>query len=276
MRVAGHGRRPCVRAPSRAPRPQRRSIVTVRVLVLGGTAEARSLAAALEAAGIVFESSLAGRVSRPRLPVGPVRIGGFGGADGLARYVDRAEVTHIVDATHPFAANMSANAVAAGRATGVPVLRLSRPGWGQRPDATSWLWEPTLQAMRATAERLGCRPFISSGRQTLAAFASWTDRAVLVRVVEPLGVSPPPRWTVVEDRGPYTVDGELELMGAHDVDVLLTKDSGGSYTSAKLDAAERLGIPVVVLSRPAAVPGAAEVTSVAACVERLLAAVAGR
>jgi precorrin-6A/cobalt-precorrin-6A reductase len=126
--------------------------------------------------------------------------------------------------------------------------------------------------MRATAERLGRRPFISSGRQTLGAFASWTDRAAVVRVVERLEVAPPDRWTVIEDRGPYTVDGELELLRAHDVDVVLTKDSGGSYTSAKLDAAGRLGIPVVVLSRPPTLPGAAEVTSVGACVERLLAA----
>lgn len=248
----------------------------MRVLVLGGTGEARALAAALAAAGVAFESSLAGRVARPRLPAGVVRIGGFGGADGLAAYIGRNGVSHLVDATHPFAATMSTNAVEAGRAAGVPVLRLARPGWANRPDAAAWHWVSTLDEMRTTAERLGSRPFVSTGRQTLPAFDSWSERDVLVRIVEPLAVTPPPRWTVIEDRGPYTLDGELELLSDQRVDVLLTKDSGGSYTCAKLSAAAGLGVPVVVLRRPPAFPGAVEVTSVDACVERLLAAAAAR
>ena len=249
---------------------QPRSILGVRVLVLGGTAEARVLAAALAAAGVTVESSLAGRVSRPRLPEGAVRIGGFGGAVGLAGYLRRSGVTHLVDATHPFAATMSTHAVEAGREAGVPVLRLARPGWADRGDAATWHWVPTLEEMRTTAERLGSRPFVSTGRQTLPAFESWSDRQVLVRVVEPLTVSPPPRWTVIEDRGPYALDAERKLLSDHRIDVLLTKDSGGSYTSAKLRAAAELGVPVVALRRPPAVPGAVEVTSVEACVERLL------
>ena len=196
-------------------------------------------------------------------------------AAGLASHLRDTGVTHLVDATHPFAATMSAHAVDAGRATGIPVLRLARPGWGSRPDAAAWHWEPTLDAMRATAETLGERPFISSGRQTLPAFAPWSDRDVTVRVVEPLDNPAPPRWTVLEDRGPYRLDGELALLRDHRIDVLLTKDSGGSYTSAKLDAAAHLGIPVVVLSRPSTLPGAAEVSSVDACVEQLLAGATG-
>lgn len=246
--------------------------MTVRVLVLGGTAEARALASALAVAGLSFESSLAGRVSRPRLPAGDVRIGGFGGAEGLARYIARSGVTHLVDATHPFAATMSANVVGAGLVTGVPVLRLARPGWADRPDATSWHWVSTLDEMLTTTERLGSRPFISTGRQTLPAFGSWSDRDVLVRVVEPLSVVPPPRWTVVQDRGPYAVEAELRLLRDHGIDVLLTKDSGGSFTCAKLSAAAELGTPVVVLLRPPTLPGVVEVTSVEACVARLLAA----
>lgn len=261
--------------PSRLGGPcfsQRRSILGVRVLVLGGTAEARALAAALVAAGVDIESSLAGRVSRPRLPEGAVRIGGFGGAAGLAGYLRRSGVTHLVDATHPFAATMSTHAVEAGREVGVPVLRLARPGWVDREDAATWHWLSTLAEMRTTAERLGSRPFVSTGRQTLPAFESWFDRQVLVRVVEPLTDSPPPRWTVIEDRGPYAVDDERTLLSDHRIDVLLTKDSGGSYTSAKLLAAAELGVPVVVLARPPAEPGAVEVTSVEACVEWLLSA----
>lgn len=242
----------------------------VRVLVLGGTAEARALADALAAVGVDFESSLAGRVRAPRLPVGPVRVGGFGGIDGLTEHVRVRSVTHVVDATHPFAVTMSEHAVRAGRACGVPVLRLARPGWSDRPEAGDWHWGPTLDDVRSQAERLGTRPFVTTGRQTLAAYASWTDRAVVVRVVEPLEHRPPPTWTVVEDRGPYALAGELDLLRRYAVDVLLTKDSGGSYTSAKLDAAAQLAIPVVVLARPPARPGAVVVTSVDACVERLL------
>lgn len=244
----------------------------VRVLVLGGTAEARALASALVVAGLSFESSLAGRVSWPRLPAGDVRIGGFGGAEGLARYMARSGVTHLVDATHPFAATMSANVVGAGLVTGVPVLRLARAGWADRPDATYWHWVSTLEEMRTTAERLGSRPFVSTGRQTLPAFEFWSDRDVLVRVVEPLTDAPPGRWTVIRDRGPYVVEAELRLLLDHRIDVLLTKDSGGSYTSAKLDAAAELETPVVILHRPPAQPGAVEVTSVEACVARLRAA----
>ncbi|MEO3936953.1 cobalt-precorrin-6A reductase [Dermatophilaceae bacterium Soc4.6] len=248
----------------------------MRILVLGGTAEARALASSLDAAGVPFESSLAGRVSRPRLPVGPVRIGGFGGAEGLARYIDDRGVTHVVDATHPFAVTMSAHAVEAGLQTAAPVLRLARPGWEGRPDASSWHWVSTLDEMRTTAERLGSRPFVSTGRQTLEAFGSWAGRNVLVRVVEPLTGTPPDCWTVIEDRGPYVAPDEREMLSRHGIDVLLTKDSGGSYTSAKLGAASELGIPVVVLRRPRTQPGAVELTSVEACVERLLAAAPGR
>jgi precorrin-6A/cobalt-precorrin-6A reductase len=237
------------------------------VLVLGGTAEARALALELEARGVGFLSSLAGRVSRPRLPVGEVRVGGFGGVDGLAELlVDRA-VTAVVDATHPFAATMTAHAAQACARTRTPLVRLARPGWAEHPDASSWTWVATHDDARAAAEALGTRPFLTTGRQTLGHYASWTDRDVLVRVVEPLETAPPSRWTVVEDRGPYAVEGELALLRAHRVDVLLTKDSGGSYTSAKLTAARELGVPVVVVRRPATpaeVPAVSSVDDVVA------------
>lgn len=227
----------------------------MRVLVLGGTAEARGLAQVLLEAGADVESSLAGRVSSPRLPVGRVRIGGFGGVDGLADYLREQRIEALVDATHPFATTMSAHAAQAGRQAGLDVVRLVRPGWADDPRASGWHWVPDYADAARAAERLGSRPFLTTGRQTLHHFEDWAGRPVLVRVVEPVD-EVPPAWTVIRDRGPYRVEDELDLMRRHRVDVLLTKDSGGSYTGAKLSAAGRLGVAVVVVSRPPAPPGA--------------------
>lgn len=235
-----------------------------RVLLLGGTAEARALASALVAGGTDVVSSLAGRVSSPRMPVGPVRVGGFGGVDGLVRELREGGFTHLVDATHPFATTMTSHAAAAARAAGVPCLRLARPGWSAHPDAGRWCWVDSYTDARVEAERLGTRkPFLTTGRQTLEHFAAWTDREVVVRVVEPLDRGAPSAWTVLLDRGPFGVEDERKLMREHGVDLLLTKDSGGDYTAAKLDAARGLGVPVVVVRRPAVPSGLTEVATVA-------------
>ncbi|KGN31921.1 cobalt-precorrin-6x reductase [Knoellia sinensis KCTC 19936] len=233
------------------------------MLLLGGTAEARALAAALVAAGVDVVSSLAGRVSRPRMPVGEVRVGGFGGVPGLVHALGDGAFTHLVDATHPFALRMTANAGAAADEAGVPCLRLARPGWREHPDAASWLWVDDYDAARERAEELGAvRPFITTGRQTLEHYAAWDDRGVVLRIVEPLEVPAPSRWTVLLDRGPFEVENELALMREHGVDVVLTKDSGGDYTAAKLTAARHVGLPVVVVRRPTVPAGMAEVSSV--------------
>lgn len=236
--------------------------------MLGGTAEARDLASELAKADIPFISSLAGRVSNPRLPVGETRVGGFGGLDGLITFIRETQVTHVIDATHPFAQVMSEHAAQASSDTGIPLIRLERPSWVERTDARNWNWESDLTQVRRKADELGARPFITSGRQTLHAFRSWNERTVLVRVVEPLD-EPPPSWTVVLDRGPYTMADELVLLQAHAIDVLITKDSGGSSTSAKLDAAAALGVPVVVLSRPPAAATATVIATVEACLTSL-------
>lgn len=223
-----------------------------RVLVLGGTAEARALAVLLDDAGVPFLSSLAGRVSDPRLPVGEVRIGGYGGVAGLAAFLAEAGITAVVDATHPFAATMSAHAVAACSAAGVPLLRLARPGWSDHPDADSWHWVDTHEEAASRAANLAGgagRVLLTTGRQTLSSYATLLGgRDVTVRVVEPPAEPLPHGWTVVRDRGPYTLDGETALLDG--VAVLVTKDSGGSYTSPKLDAARTLGVAVVVVRRP--------------------------
>lgn len=233
------------------------------VLVLGGTAEARALAGRLDASGVRVTSSLAGRVSRPALPVGEVRVGGLGGAAGLTAWVREHAVDAVVDATHPFAATMSEHAARSAETTGVPLVRLARPGWDEHPDAATWTWVPDHPAARAAAETLGEHPFVTTGRQTLHHHTGpWRERPVLVRLVEPPAEPLPAAWTVLLSRGPWDLDGEAGTMRAHGVDVLLTKDSGGPLTAAKLDAARTLGVPVVVVSRPPAPKGVRRVGDV--------------
>ncbi|MFT4035687.1 MAG: cobalt-precorrin-6A reductase [Patulibacter sp.] len=222
------------------------------VLVLGGTAEARALAALLVDAApeLRVVTSLAGRVARPRLPAGEVRIGGFGGADGLAAWLVAERVSCVVDATHPFAARISGNAAAACAQAGVPLLRLQRPGWQERP-GDRWRWVEDLPAAAALLPALGARVFLTTGRQGLAAFAECDDAHFLIRCVDPPDPAVlPPHHQLLLDRGPYTLDGELALIDEHRIDLLITKDSGGALTVAKLDAARERGLPVVVVRRP--------------------------
>jgi len=229
------------------------------VLLLGGTAPARELATRLVAEGVPVITSLAGEVAVLHPPPGEVRVGGFGGADGLARFLRERAVRAMVDATHPFAARISANAATAGRLTGIPLLRLERPSWALRPDAAAWHWVDSFAAAADVAGRLGERVFLAVGRQSLAEFASWATRPVLARVIDPPEVELPPTWQVLRARGPFALGDELALLRDHAVDVLVTKDSGGP-SDAKLDAAAELGVPVVCVRRP---PSPADVPAVA-------------
>jgi precorrin-6A/cobalt-precorrin-6A reductase len=235
------------------------------VLILGGTAEARALAGALVAADVPVVSSLAGRVRDPALPAGEVRVGGFGGVDGLAAWIIEHDAAAVVDATHPFASTMTAHAVAASAATGVPLVVLRRPGWAPQP---GWIWADSLPDAAARLPALGERVFLTTGRTSLATFAD-LDLEFLVRCVEPPAGPLPRRMTVLLSRGPFTVAGERALMREHRIDVLVTKDSGGPLTSAKLAAAREEGVRTLVVRRPALPAGVEAVSTVDAVLDRL-------
>lgn len=223
--------------------------MTVRVLLLGGTGEARRLAATLTAGGVDVVSSLAGRVSAPRLPAGDVRIGGFGGVAGLVAWLTADRVDAVIDATHPFATEITRHAAEATTTLGVPFVVLRRPGWRAGP-GDDWRWVDTIADAAARLPALGRRVLLTVGRGDLAPFAP-LDLWFVIRAVDPPRPPLPPLHTVLLDRGPFDVAGELAVLREHRIDVLVTKDSGGDLTSAKLVAARELGVPVVVVRRPA-------------------------
>ncbi|MFD6244008.1 cobalt-precorrin-6A reductase [Streptomyces roseolus] len=218
----------------------------MHVLILGGTTEARVLAGLLHPRARVT-SSLAGRVAAPRLPAGEVRIGGFGGAEGLAAWVREHAVDAVIDATHPFAERISFNAARAAATAHVPLLALRRPGWVPG-DGDDWRDAASLEEAARALDGFR-RVFLTTGRMGLAAFADRPEW-FLARSVDAPAAPMPARIEVLLDRGPFTLDGERELIARHRVDVLVTKDSGGAATAPKLTAAREAGIPVVVVRRP--------------------------
>ncbi|MEU6056751.1 cobalt-precorrin-6A reductase [Streptomyces sp. NPDC047097] len=238
----------------------------MHLLILGGTTEARRLAEELTspsaAPPLRVTSSLAGRVAAPRLPAGgEVRIGGFGGVEGLTRWLGEHRVDAVIDATHPFAETISSHAACAARDAAIPLLVLRRPAWAPT-EGDDWHRVPGLPEAAETAARLGRRVFLTTGRMGLAAFAHLADPWFLVRSVDPPEPPHPPRLEVLLDRGPFTLDGERELLRRYAVDVLVTKDSGGAATAPKLTAAREAAIPVVIVDRPPTPPGTPVTTTV--------------
>lgn len=224
---------------------------TFRVLILGGTGEGTALAAALvDVPGIEAISSLAGRVAAPRLPPGHVRIGGFGGVDGLTAYVKAERIDAVVDATHPFAARISANAANACAQTGIPLAAFVRTPW-TREAGDDWYDVPDMRAAAACVRSFGTRVFLTVGRSQLAEFAELSEPWFLIRAIEAPPGPLPRRHEVLLRRPPFTLAEEVELMRSRAIDLLVAKNSGGDATSAKLAAARELGIAVVMVQRPA-------------------------
>lgn len=241
-----------------------RTVSRPYVLLLGGTSEASALARLLAARpDIPAMVSLAGRTINPTPPPIAHRIGGFGGVEGLRAFLDEHSVTALVDATHPFAERMSANAVEAARLAGVPLLALRRPAW-QAKSGDRWSEVPDAQA---AVEALGTAPhriFLTTGRLELPAFLAAPQHFYLIRSVDP-PEELPPRARLILARGPFAEMDEIQLMREEAIDVLVTKNSGGSATYGKIAAARRLGLPVILLRRPET----AEVDTVATAQEAL-------
>jgi precorrin-6A/cobalt-precorrin-6A reductase len=224
------------------------------VLILGGTAEAVELAAACAAVPrLRIITSLAGRTRTPNLPPGEVRIGGFGGADGLAEFLGTCAIDRVVDATHPFAVRIGRHAEQACRALRVARVRLLRPPWQRQPGDRWILVEDLAEAARCLPAH-GGRAFLTVGQRDLEAFAG-LDQWLLVRTIERLPDWPLRNACWLSARGPFRVEDEILLLRAHAIDVLVTKASGGDATYAKLAAARALGLPVIMVRRPPPPPG---------------------
>ncbi|MFF6803755.1 cobalt-precorrin-6A reductase [Streptomyces sp. NPDC012616] len=231
----------------------------MHVLILGGTTEARRLAGLLHGTpGLELTSSLAGRVASPRLPPGEVRVGGFGGTEGLTAWLRERAVDALIDATHPFAATISFHAARAAATAHVPLLALRRPGWVP-VEGDRWHEADSLEHAARLLPALGRRVFLTTGRMGLPAFAALDELWFLVRSVDAPEPPHPSHGEILLDRGPFTLDGERELLRRHRIDVVVTKDSGGAATAPKLTAAREARLPVVVVRRPPVPEGVPEV-----------------
>ena len=242
------------------------------ILILGGTADAKRLAEKLATRGefdVVL--SLAGRTANPAEQPVPVRIGGFGGAEGLAEYLRAAKADLLIDATHPFAARISRNAAAAAKTAGVPILALRRPQWQAQPGDRWTLVDDAEGAVRALGEKPR-RVFLAVGRQEVAPFEAAPQHTYLVRSVDP--VDPPlavPHASYLLARGPFPEAEERALLIEQGIDAIVAKNSGGEATYGKIAAARALGIEVVLIKRPDLpdIPAADSIEALLAMIDHL-------
>jgi precorrin-6A/cobalt-precorrin-6A reductase len=221
----------------------------MRALILGGVADANLLAAEIARAGIDAVYSYGGRTRAPADQPLPTRSGGFGGVGGLADTIRREGITHVIDATHPFAAEMSRNAVEACADTGTPLIALERASWTRVP-GDKWI---EISDVAAAADALPEAPtnvFLAIGRQHIAPFAARPQHAYTLRFVDPPEAPLPFAADVIVSRGPFTFDGELEMMRTRGIAWIVARNSGGDGARAKIDAARKLGLPVIMISRP--------------------------
>jgi precorrin-6A/cobalt-precorrin-6A reductase len=252
---------------------------TSRILILGGTIEARLLAEALaRRPGLAVALSLAGRTAKPPPQPVPVRVGGFGGAKGLANYLRGEKIDALIDATHPYAATISANAAEAARKTGVPLLALRRAAW-TKADGDSWVEVATIdEAMRALGQAPR-RVFLALGRKELQPFTTAPQHVYLIRSVDP--IDPPlavPHAIYIAARGPFSEAEDRALLKRHRIDVVVAKNSGGTATYGKIAAARTLQLPVIMLARPTLpeVPSVATVEQALAWLDHAIASSTAR
>lgn len=221
------------------------------LLILAGTTEATALGRLVHDRGLTGTVSFAGRVDRPiRQPL-PQRIGGFGGPQGLAEYIRVNHITHVIDATHPFAVQMSMNAIKACKMTNVPLVALTRAPWIAEP-GDSWTHVPDIAGAVAALNRPAQRVMLAVGRMHLAEFAPNPQHFYLLRLVDPpKSALPLPDTHVIVDRGPFSIENDLALMQAHKIDLVVSKNAGGTGAYAKIAAARALNVPVIMIDRPA-------------------------
>jgi precorrin-6A/cobalt-precorrin-6A reductase len=223
---------------------------TMRALLLGGTGDANQLADALARARIDAIYSYAGRTQIPLPHALPTRIGGFGGAQGLADFIRHERITHVIDATHPFAAEMSRHAVEACDATNTPLVALERAPW-MRMAGDNWMDVSGIDAAVAALPDASARVFLAIGRQHIAPFTAKPQHAYTLRFVDaPDGALQLPNAEVIVSRGPFSLAGDRELMASRRIAYLVARNSGSSGARAKIDAARELGIPVIMIARP--------------------------
>jgi len=221
-----------------------------RALILGGTTEANLLAASAADAGLDAIYSYAGRTQVPVNQPLPTRVGGFGGVDGLADAIRQDRFTHVVDATHPFATEISRNAVAACAATATPLIALERPPWVKAP-GDIWIEVADIPSAVAALPEHPVRAFLAIGRQHIAPFVARPQHAYTLRFIDAAaGPLPLPDADLIVSRGPFTLAGELDMMRAWRIEWIVARNSGGAGARAKIDAARELGLPVVMIRRP--------------------------
>jgi precorrin-6A/cobalt-precorrin-6A reductase len=222
-----------------------------RLLILGGTGDAVKLAAqTVNLPGLETITSLAGRTSEPGTIASETRIGGFGGEAGLVEYLRSNAIDLLIDATHPFAAQISWNAAQAASTVGIPSLMLVRPAW-IRDSQDSWIEVESIDRAVAAMPTTAARIFLTIGRQQLAAFATLTDRWCLMRSIDPPAPDMPlPPGKILLDRGPFSLEQERQLLRAYRIDTIVSKNSGGAATYAKMIAARELRLTVVMVQRP--------------------------
>jgi precorrin-6A/cobalt-precorrin-6A reductase len=224
----------------------------MRVLILGGTGNAAELAARVATIqGVDAITSLAGRTREPSVPLGDLRVGGFGGVAGLASYLQAMQIDLLIDATHPFASQISFNAADAAKEVGVPRLMLVRPPW-EKGSGDRWMEVDNVEAAAASLQNQAHRVFLTVGRQELAAFAHLEEIWFLMRMIDPpVDDALVPPGMVLCDRGPFSLNNERQILIDNNIDTIVSKNSGGDATKPKIIAARELGVKVVMVNRPA-------------------------